>query len=325
MPKSILAHANKLLGWGETESAVNLVTEAAGNGDGAALYELARWRVYGQPIPRDFTAARTLLERSAWAGHPFAARTHAVFMAIGAGGPSDWPAAMRLIAKAAKYDVVAAREMALLDAMALDHNGMPTIPLLVEPVSQSPRLAMIRGLLTPGECLHIRALAEPLLTPSVVADPVSGQTIAHPVRTSDGAVLGPLQMDLVVEALNRRIAAVTGTAVEQGEPLTVLRYTPGQQYRLHHDCLPGEGNQREQTLIAFLNEDFDGGETHFPAIDTAIRGSTGDAISFTNLLEEGGVDQASSHAGLPVIDGEKWICTRWIRSRPFDPWGMRRP
>lgn len=325
MRNSILAQANNLLGCGETALAVNLVTQAAENGDGTALYELARWRVYGQPIPRDFAAARMLLERSAWAGHPYAALTRAVFMAIGAGGPSDWPAATRLVAQAAKYDAAAARQLALLDAMALDHIGMPTSILPLEPVSQSPRLSIMRGLLTADECSHIKALAGPLLTPSVVADPVSGKMIAHPIRSSDDAVIGPLQMDLVVEAINRRIAAATCTNVEQGEPLSVLRYRPRQQYRLHHDCLPGDANQRAQTLIVFLNEDFEGGETHFPTINTAIRGSTGDAILFSNLKENGSVDQASTHAGLPVIDGQKWICTRWIRSRPFDPWGIRIP
>lgn len=323
MPKSALAHANRLLGWGDTAAAVNVITEAANDGDGAALYELARWRVFGQPVARDFGAARSLFERAAWAGHRPAALTHSVFVAIGAGGPSDWTEAIRIMRRAASCDPVAAQQMRLLDAMELDHCGMPTTLPPVKRVSGSPRLAIVRGLLTPDECTHVRTLAEPLMAPSVVADPVSGKMVAHPVRTSDDATLGPLQMDLVVEAINRRIAAVTGTTVEQGEPLAVLRYAPGQQYRLHHDCLPGEANQRQQTLIVFLNEEFSGGETHFPAIDTAIRGSTGDAIFFKNLTSDGRVDQASTHAGLPVADGEKWICTRWIRSRPFDPWGMR--
>jgi prolyl 4-hydroxylase len=31
---------------------------------------------------------------------------------------------------------------------------------------------------------------------------------------------------------------------------------------------------------------------------------------------EGG-DTSSLHAGLPVIRGEKWIATKWLRERPY--------
>nr|WP_250893660.1 2OG-Fe(II) oxygenase [Croceibacterium selenioxidans] len=144
----------------------------------------------------------------------------------------------------------------------------------------------------------------------------------HPIRTSDGAVLGPIQQDLVIEALNRRIATVTRTSPEQGEPLGVLRYAPGQQYRLHHDCLPGESNQRVLTVIVYLNDGYAGGRTRFPGADIEFKGRVGDAIVIANTVGDL-VDQASRHAGLPVETGEKWVCTRWIRARDFDPWGMR--
>ena len=77
------------------------------------------------------------------------------------------------------------------------------------------------------------------------------------------------------------------------------------------------------TAIVYLNDDYDGGATQFPAIGTEFRGRTGDAILFRNTLADGQVDERSRHAGLPVTRGEKWICTRWIRARDFDPWGMR--
>ena len=44
--------------------------------------------------------------------------------------------------------------------------------------------------------------------------------------------------DPVIHALNRRLAAVSGTAWDQGEPLQILRYSPGQQYRNHFDFFP---------------------------------------------------------------------------------------
>jgi prolyl 4-hydroxylase len=116
---------------------------------------------------------------------------------------------------------------------------------------------------------------------------------------------------------------LSGTTEAQGEPLSVLRYVPGQEYKLHHDCLPGEPNQRVSTFIAYLNDSYTGGATQFPAADIEYRGDIGDAILFRNVQPDGSVDTRSQHAGLPVTQGEKWICTRWIRRTDFDPWGMR--
>ena len=320
----VVDRSKMLLVGGEPATAIALVAGAAEKGDGEALNELARWRVFGAPLSRDFAAARSLFERAGRAGHRAAALTHALFVAIGAGGSASWCEAMRLLEAAARYDPVATRQKALLDAMALDAHGTPLSRPRIRRLSKAPCIDLVDGLLSLQECAHVMALAEPLLVPSIVVDSATGREAPHPIRTSEGAVLGPLQMDLVVEALNRRIAAVAGTRVEQGEPLAVLRYAPGQQYRLHHDCLPGEDNQRILTLIAYLNSDFEGGATQFPVADAKIRGQTGDAVLFQNTLPDGRPDERSRHAGLSIVKGEKWICTRWIRARDFDPWGMRR-
>ncbi|MBJ7441807.1 MAG: 2OG-Fe(II) oxygenase [Sphingopyxis sp.] len=320
---NIVERANALLDVGQAQAAVDLLIDAAKCGDCGALHELALWHVYGHPVPRSFAAARALFEKAGIAGHRGGALTHAVFVALGAGGPATWRTATALLDKAAGQDPIAARQRELLAAMALTPDGAPASLFPLESLSVSPKVAVARALFTPAECAHIAALSAPKLVPSVVVDPTTRREIPHPIRTSEGTVLGPIQQDLVIHALDQRLAAVTGSRVEQGEPLTVLRYAPGQQYRLHHDCLPGEANQRVMTAIVYLNDDYDGGATQFPAIDTEFRGRTGDAIVFANTLVDGGVDERSRHAGLPVTRGEKWICTRWIRAHDFDPWGMR--
>lgn len=322
----VMARVEALMAADSLEEAVELAATAARNGDADALHLLGLWHVHGHPVSRNFAAARRLFELAANAGHAAAATTHAVFVALGAGGLApDWQSAVRLLRGAASGQAAAAEQVALIDAMALDRTGAPTSVPAAEPLSGQPQVAVVRGLFTAAECAHVRALADPLLTPSIVVDSRTGKSAQHPVRTSDGAVLGPIQQDMAIEAFNRRIAAVTQTAVEQGEPLTVLRYRPGQQYRLHHDCLPGEANQRGMTVICYLNDGFDGGATVFPAANLEFRGQTGDAILFRNTLADGRADESSRHAGLPVTQGEKWIATRWIRDRDFDPWGLRTP
>jgi prolyl 4-hydroxylase len=324
MSPSLPEHARALLAAGDIKTAVEYVTSAANRGDGDALYELGLWHVYGTPLARDFGIARTLFGRAGEAGHKTGALTHIVFVAIGAGTKADWHAAMKLLAKAAANDPTAARQCELIELMSLNKDGGPDRIPPVEHVSHSPDLRVIHALLSPAECAHVALTSAPHLMPSVVVDPRTGNQLPHPIRTSDSAVLGPLQQDVVIHALNLRIAAVTATREQQGEPLAVMRYAQHQQYRLHHDCLPGEANQRRATLIAYLNDGYSGGATHFPAIDHSIQGERGDAIFFFNTLADGSVDERGRHAGLPVTRGEKWICTRWIRSRDFDPWAMRR-
>jgi prolyl 4-hydroxylase len=319
----IIEQANSLLARGDAKAAVALITNAADRGDGDALYQWALWHVYGEPLPRDFSAARILFGRAGTAGHAQGALTHAVFVALGAGVKPDWQDAISLLDRAAESDGIALQQRTLIAKMALKASGAPVAVPPLDVISLSPKLGMVRGLLTHEECDHLINLSRSLLMPSVVVDPVTHRQSPHPIRTSDGTVLGPLQQDLVVEAINRRIAAVTGTNVEQGEPLAVLRYTLGQQYRLHHDCLPGEANQRVITAIVYLNDGYQGGSTRFPEIGYDLRGEKGDAIFFSNTLADGAVDERCRHAGLPVMHGQKWICTRWIRARDFDPWGMR--
>lgn len=323
--RNIADEAARLLNAGAVERAVRLVSDAARRGDAEALNELALWHVYGSPVRRDFGLARVLFGRAGEAGHKAAAITHAVFVALGAGADPDWPAALKLLRSAAADNPLAARQLVIIDRMALDDEGRPLSPPDAAQRATSPDVQQFFAFFTPDECAHLAALSAPLLAPSVVVDSRTGRQSPNPVRTSFGAVLGPIQQDLVVHALNLRIAAATQTSVDQGEPLVVLRYEPGQEYREHHDGLPGEANQRGRTVIAYLNEDYIGGETSFPAADLAIKGREGDAISFVNTRPDGRIDERSRHAGRPVRNGSKWICTRWIREKSFDPWGLRTP
>ena len=120
----------------------------------------------------------------------------------------------------------------------------------------------------------------------------------------------------VTHLLRPALAADTITA--QGEPLQVLRYRPGGEYRPHFDAIPGFANQRILTMIVWLNEDYEGGETMFMKTGAKIRGRTGDALLFRNALPDGTRDPDAAHAGLPVTRGEKLIASRWIRARRFE-------
>jgi prolyl 4-hydroxylase len=175
----------------------------------------------------------------------------------------------------------------------------------------------IRGFFSQAECDFLVQEAEPWLTPSLIVDPRSGQLVHNPVRTSDAMVFPWIAESPAIHAFNRRIAVATGTAPAQGEPLQVLRYQGGQQYRPHLDGVAGEANQRILTALVYLNDGYAGGETQFVRTGLTFSGGKGDALIFANALPDGSCDAQALHAGLPVLSGEKYLASRWIRARPF--------
>jgi prolyl 4-hydroxylase len=316
----LLIEADRLLATGQAARAVSMVTDAAERGDVDALFRLASWSLTGGPLPRDLSRARTLLRRAVEIGHVDAALLEIALTANGAGAPPSWPTALALLTVAARHDPVAVQQLALLDAMNLTADGHPAADPTSVTIATQPDIRHFPALLTMNECAHLANAASDLLAPAVVVDPRTGRNVPHPIRSSDGAVIGPMRESLVVRAINQRLAAVTATDVAQGEALTILRYRPGQQFRPHFDAIGQSRNQRTKTVLIYLNEGFVGGETQFPKIGVTIRPKAGDAIAFTNTRDDDAADPLSLHAGLPVMQGVKWLATRWIRKRPFDAW-----
>lgn len=321
MAASSLEQADRLMAAGRPAEAVAVLRQASGLGDADALFQLALWHLIGDPVPRDLDKARALLAEATEIGHEDAAMTEVALVGNGSGGTRDWSGALvRLRAAAARFGGVAQQQLGLMERMALDAQGDPRRLPQPEVLSSAPSIRHWRGVLTPDECAHIAMSVQDILEPSVVADPRTGRAMAHPIRRSSAAVIGPTRESLPIQAIQRRIAALTGTDVRQGEPFSVLHYAPGQEYRPHMDTLPNEANQRVMTVLLYLNAGYAGGETQFPEIGLTVPGGLGDMVAFTNVLPDGSPDPAMRHAGLPVQRGAKWMATRWIRARPFDVW-----
>ncbi|HYI46912.1 MAG TPA: 2OG-Fe(II) oxygenase [Allosphingosinicella sp.] len=307
--------ADALLAAGKVAEAYRLLAGPQAGTDPDALYALANWRLSGQLVRRDLAAARDLFRRAAQAGHREAARIHAAFVGNGTGAPADWHGALGLLRS---HDFPgAAAQLDLIERMRLSPSGDPLERPAEKKLSDRPWVGMFSGLFSPAECDFLFAEARPWLEPSVVIDPHTGRQHRNPVRTSDGMSFALFREGPAVHALNRRIAAATGTGVAQGESLQVLRYRPGQEYKPHFDAVPGEANQRILTMLVYLNQDYEGGETLFLKTGLSFKGQKGDALLFRNTLADGRADDYSQHAGRPVTAGEKRLASRWIRARPF--------
>ena len=279
--------------------------------DADALFERAAERLFAH----DFAAARELFGEAGAAGRRDAAVIHCNLTASG----SDWAHGLALLRGLAANDRRCRRELEVVEAMNLTWEGDPATPPRGEPIEASPQLTWFERLFTEAECRYLAEAAAPMLEPSVVVEAATGRQLRDPVRTSDGVgFTWPLE-NPAVHAFNRRIAAASATRVEQGEPLQVLRYRPGQEYKPHLDAIPGFANQRVLTMIVWLNEGYEGGATLFMKSGRRLKGRTGDALLFRNALADGRRDEAAAHAGLPVTGGEKLIASRWIRERRFEP------
>lgn len=298
---------------------LDLLGEAARAGDAGALEMLAGLALTGQLVNRDLPLARDLYARAAQAGSASAAATFRAFVANGTGGPADWTAATRLLGAAAATDAEASRELDVIGNMQLGENGEPQGPFPSEQLSASPDVRLFHGLFTTDECDFLMERAAPSLQPSLVVDPQTGAQVPNPVRTSHAAGFPLVAESPAIHALCRRLAEASSTHVKQGEPLQVLRYSPGQEYRPHFDAIDQADNQRVLTFLVYLNEDYEGGETEFIATGLKVKGKKGDGLLFRNADATGSPDLNAQHAGLPVTAGEKYLASRWIRERRFTP------
>lgn len=304
---------------GDVVGAARMLELAAAEGDGEAALTLAGWRMAGDPIRRDLARARQLYGRAAELGVAEAEPVYTALLANGAGGTGRrWPEALDRVRQLARRDNAARAERDILAAMHLDPEGDPQVLPDAQPLNDAPLIRTYEGFLTPDECRFLTRRAAPLLQPSVVIDPQTGQMTQHPIRTADSVGFPFVNESPALHAINRRIAAATGTRYEQGEPTQVLSYAPGQEYKLHSDAIAGERNQRIATVLICLEDDFAGGETTFPRLDLSWRGKAGDALQFANVDAEGQPEPLAWHAGAPVTRGRKVILSKWIRAAPLD-------
>ena len=314
-----VADANQLLKRNDVRGAAQLLQRAEQAGDALAARELGIWLLTGQMVRRNLAASRAMFERAAALGDSHSAAVTRAFVAGGVGGPADWPRAMRLLRDAATRESESAVQLRLIEAMNLGPSGEPQGECPFEVLSGEPEVRRFPGLFTPAECAYLIETAAPLQQPSVVIDPRTGARVANPIRTSSAAGFPFMGENPAIHALNRRLAAASGSDVRSGEPLQVLRYAPGEQYHEHSDALPGvpPHQQRVLTFLVYLDDDYEGGETAFPKLGIQVRGRTGEGLLFRNASADGVPDPRAIHAGLPVTRGVKHLASRWIRAAPL--------
>ncbi len=190
---------------------------------------------------------------------------------------------------------------------------------------QSPRVVVLSGFLSEAECDALVDAAGPRLARSLTVETQTGGESLNPERTSSGMFFARGETALI-QRIEARIARLLRWPVENGEGLQVLHYLPGAEYRPHYDYFdpaePGtsnllkRGGQRVATLLMYLNEPERGGGTTFPDIGLEVAPHRGHAVFFS--YDRASPATRTLHGGAPVIAGEKWVATKWLREREFN-------
>ncbi|KAL1148938.1 hypothetical protein V6Z11_A10G159200 [Gossypium hirsutum] len=205
----------------------------------------------------------------------------------------------------------------------------------LEIISWSPRIIVLHNFLSNEECDYLRAIARPRLQVSTVVDVKTGKGIKSNVRTSSGMFLSPTDKKYpMIQAIEKRISVFSQIPAENGELIQVLRYEKDQFYKPHHDYFSDtfnlkRGGQRIATMLMYLSDDVEGGETYFPMAGTgdcscggktvkgmSVKPIKGDAVLFWSMGLDGQSDPNSIHGGCEVLSGEKWSATKWMRQKP---------
>jgi prolyl 4-hydroxylase len=189
---------------------------------------------------------------------------------------------------------------------------------------REPNIVVIGNFLSDEECDGLIEGAKPRLARSLTVATQTGGEELNADRTSNGMFYARSENELVAR-IERRLAQLTRWPLDNGEGLQILHYRPGAEYKPHYDYFepnePGtptilkRGGQRVATIIMYLHEPTKGGGTVFPDVDLEVAPKRGHAVFFS--YNRAHPASKSLHGGAPVIEGEKWIATKWLREGKF--------
>ncbi|KAK4766787.1 hypothetical protein SAY87_008429 [Trapa incisa] len=217
-------------------------------------------------------------------------------------------------------------------------DSFTSIPYQV--LSWAPRALYFPNFAPAEHCQSIIAMAKSGLKPSTLALR-NGETAENTkgIRTSSGVFISASEDKTgILDIVEEKIARVTMLPRTHGEAFNVLRYEVGQRYNSHYDAFsPAEyGPQKSQRVASFLlylTDVEEGGETMFPfengsnmdgsydfrqCVGLKVKPRRGDGLLFYSLFPNGTIDPTSLHGSCPVISGEKWVATKWIRDQEQD-------
>lgn len=177
---------------------------------------------------------------------------------------------------------------------------------------EEPLIVILGNVLSHEECDELISLSQDRMQRAKI-----GKTReADQLRTNSSMFFQDGESD-VVARIEKRIAQIMSIPMEHGEGLQILNYKIGQEYKAHHDYFATASKQisnpRISTLVMYLNDVEYGGETFFPQLNFSVSPQKGMAVYFEYFYDNQNLNELTLHGGAPVIVGDKWAATQWMR------------
>ncbi|KUP08873.1 2OG-Fe(II) oxygenase [Bacillus coahuilensis p1.1.43] len=175
-----------------------------------------------------------------------------------------------------------------------------------------PFVAVLGNVLSDEECDELISLSIDRMNRSKIAG-----NQENDIRTSTSVFL-PEDASEVVQRVEKRISQIMNIPVEHGEGLQLLNYQIGQEYKAHFDFFSPKKlieNPRISTLVLYLNDVEEGGDTYFPNLKLSVSPHKGMAVYFEYFYDDPMLNELTLHGGAPVTIGDKWAATMWMRRK----------
>ncbi|MCM3359224.1 2OG-Fe(II) oxygenase [Psychrobacillus sp. MER TA 171] len=204
------------------------------------------------------------------------------------------------------------KEQTIFDHMG--HKIMTDREIDIVARLEEPLVVVLGNMLSHEECDELIRLSMDRMKRSKIG----ATREVNEQRTSSGTFIEENE-NAIVARVEKRISAVMNIPIEHGEGLQILQYTPGQEYKAHFDFFSSTSkaanNNRISTLVMYLNDVEEGGETFFPKLNFTVTPKKGMAVYFEYFYNDQTLNELTLHGGAPVITGEKWVATQWMRKQ----------
>ncbi|WP_260288315.1 2OG-Fe(II) oxygenase [Peribacillus aracenensis] len=175
-----------------------------------------------------------------------------------------------------------------------------------------PLIVILGNVLSDEECDGLIELSKDRMNRSKIG----AKHEVNEIRTSSSMFFQENEYDIITK-IEKRISTIMNIPIEHGDGIQVLKYTPGQEYKAHFDFFTSSSiaakNNRISTIIMYLNNVEHGGETFFPKLNFSVSPRKGMAVYFEYFYNDKNLNELTLHGGAPVITGEKWVATQWMR------------
>jgi len=188
-------------------------------------------------------------------------------------------------------------------------------------------IAVVHEFITQDECEEILAHSWQNMKDSTVASK-DGKGTKHSKRTGSNTWLSH-DASPIIKGVAERISQMVRMPLKNAEPFQVVHYEENQEYDYHWDSFDESddvdtdsymknGGQRLITVLGYLRDVPKGGETGFNHLGVNIQPRRGSVIVWWNVEPNTTKREIKSqHAGLPVLEGEKYAFNLWFREKEF--------